>query len=316
MITPPRMPAGSSARAVWIAASIPGYSPPCTPAVTLRTGPGAAPRTTVTGIAIGVPGTSRKPVTLLPGAARSAPTSSICTATPPCGRRRLPPPRRRGLPDPRQDRVDGERPDLHREHLTERPHDDRLNFCEGNGAPEQAGHAGDRFPQPARVDHPEVVQVGRHVQCKPVHRDPAFDGHADRGDLGVPDPHAWIPAQAGSGDSEPFKGADQGGFEPADVADDVLVERAEVEDRIPHQLPGPVIGHVPSALGCVDVEPLGRQPPRRCQRLGGRLALSYTPVMERMRSVPYATRNPRAIPEADHSGARSRRQAANISPMT
>ena len=57
-----------------------------------------------------------------------------------------------------------------------------FDFCQIDLAAEQPLHRRYRFAF-ARDDPVVVAEIGIHVQCKTVRRDPSFDVNADRGDL-------------------------------------------------------------------------------------------------------------------------------------
>src|SRR5579864_5054951 len=249
--TAPRTLAGSSPAAVRIAASMPGYSPPCTPAVIARRGPGARPLTTVTGISIGVPGTARTPVTLVPGVARSAPTvrvsCPIAVASLSVHRGRV----ADGIRDAGAVGRD-RRPQIverallpsHGQGIGERRGDRGNGLVERDGPPEQARHRCHRPAEAARVDEVEGREIRIDVQREPVHRDFALDGNPDGRHLCAAGPYAGETRETAGLDPPRRERGDERRFERADVPHHVLVKRAQVQDGIPDELAGPVIRDV------------------------------------------------------------------------
>src|SRR5262249_36220188 len=102
--------------------------------------------------------------------------------------------------------------------------------------------------KPARDDAAEIIQIGAHVERKPMVSNAAPDGDADRGDFFIADPDArprWTPLRS---DAEMRERPDRGAFEVAQIAVDVLSElRFQIDDRIDDELSRAVIGHVAAA---------------------------------------------------------------------
>ena len=125
-------------------------------------------------------------------------------------------------------------------------------------------------------DEAKAGEVGRHVEGEPVHRDPARDAHANRADLrgraapvGLPRvawPRAGLaasthtPTSFGSPSmklaSTPWLPSerDHDAREVANVAAHVAAVGLQVEDGVRHELPGTVVGDVPSPPRLVDVD--------------------------------------------------------------
>src|SRR5438132_8198156 len=108
----------------------------------------------------------------------------------------------------------------------------------------------------AAGDHAiERREVRVHVQREPVTRHAARDAHPDGRDLrvtpvGQRDPDAG-PALDGAGrDAEVGERGSQGVLERPHIRDDVR-RVAEREDRVPDQLPGPVVGDVATAVDAI-----------------------------------------------------------------
>ncbi len=121
-------------------------------------------------------------------------------------------------------------------------------------------HAG--VADPARHDPVEPAEIHVGVDREPVHRDPAGDPDAERGDLaiGAPvvgrHPHAGPAADPAGGHAEIRAGRDQRLLDPSDVIDDVDVLR-QGDDRVADQLAGAVEGDLAAA---VDVDHRRRSP--------------------------------------------------------
>src|SRR5204862_73257 len=123
----------------------------------------------------------------------------------------------------------------------------------------------------ARDDAGEVGEVGGDVEGEAVGGDPARQVDADRGDLVLarPDAHERLPLPCLRGYAIVGEGADEHLLEVAHVAADVAPVRAEVDDRITHELPRPVIGDLAAAVALLDLNPPLRQPLRARQNVGG-----------------------------------------------
>ena len=117
--------------------------------------------------------------------------------------------------------------------------------------PELADHrAHHRRVQAAGVDRGEARQIGGDVQREPVQRHPAFDRHANRGELalggGVPD--AGPARLARPREPEPRQRLDQRLLEVAQVDVQIALVLAQQEDRVADELAGAVVGDVAAAL--------------------------------------------------------------------
>jgi hypothetical protein len=111
-----------------------------------------------------------------------------------------------------------------------------------------------------RDDGGKPVQVRIDVQREAVGRDPTGrNPHTDGCDLplGNPDPReALLPP---GGDVEPLQGADQGLFEVPEILVQVFPVRAEIENRIPNELAGAVVGNVSSPADVEHLDAFGFQ---------------------------------------------------------
>src|SRR5258706_14067147 len=104
--------------------------------------------------------------------------------------------------------------------------------------------------QAAGNDAREQGEVGRDVQGEAVRRDPPRQMHADRGDLLLSHPDADVLLAFPRLGGEPVtgEGANENLLEIADISADVPPVRAEVDDRIPHELARAVIGDLAAAI--------------------------------------------------------------------
>ena len=122
----------------------------------------------------------------------------------------------------------------------------------------QAGEA-------ARHDQVEVREVRAHVERKAVARHPAGDADADGTNLRRARRAGIQPGASHTFDA-PCREAIIGTrphhhfFDVPHVAVHVAPVGPQIDDGVPHDLPGPVIGHVPPAAGLVDVDAESRQP--------------------------------------------------------
>ena len=98
----------------------------------------------------------------------------------------------------------------------------------------------------ARNEEVEMLELGIDVEGKAVARDPPRDSHPDSRQFVVADPHAGEPRQPVRRNPEGSYGLDQHRFQVANVAMDVTSIGPKIEDRVPDQLAGPVIGDVAS----------------------------------------------------------------------
>ena len=99
-------------------------------------------------------------------------------------------------------------------------------------------------------DDPIVkAQIGVHVQCKAVRRNPAFDVNADRHDLAVAGMHARQTFEPESLDLKIAHRADQDFLDVADVSVNVFAVGREIDDRIADDLTDAVIRDLAAAVG-------------------------------------------------------------------
>src|SRR6185436_16962480 len=103
--------------------------------------------------------------------------------------------------------------------------------------PGQGRHAA--VGDPARHDQGEIVEVGGHVEGKPVAGNPARDAHADRGQLLAPDPDPGQPVDALCENAVVGRCSNQDVFEVADVPVHIATVRLEIDDGIADDLSGP-----------------------------------------------------------------------------
>ena len=113
-------------------------------------------------------------------------------------------------------------------------------------------------------DQAEEVEIGRDVEGKPVAGHPSRNAHADRADLGVPDPRSAQPCDPSRREAVVGADADHHLFEIAHVTVHVATIGIEIDDRIADELPWPVVGHIAAAAGLehLDAE---RGQPFRCR---------------------------------------------------
>src|SRR5512138_1900550 len=110
-----------------------------------------------------------------------------------------------------------------------------------------------------RHDQIEVVEIGSDVQREPVARNPSGDADANRRKLVATDPDAGESFDAPGVDAVVARGTNQHVFEVADVAVDVAAIRPEIDDGIPDDLAGSVVGDVAAASGLVHLDAAGRK---------------------------------------------------------
>jgi hypothetical protein len=111
-------------------------------------------------------------------------------------------------------------------------------------------------------DEVEVAKIGGDVEGESVGGYPAGDVNTNRGNFLLLDGSAGEGPDAGaSGDSlgedaEVGRGANKGFFEPADVVDgtEARGEAAEVEDGIPDELTGAMVGDIASTIDFVNLD--------------------------------------------------------------
>ena len=104
---------------------------------------------------------------------------------------------------------------------------------------------------PARDNQPELVEVGRHIERKPVAGDPAGNPDADRRQLFQPargiDPGAGEPCLPRGHDTERRRDANHDILEVADIPVHVEAVGPQIQDRIADELTRAVEGHVSAA---------------------------------------------------------------------
>jgi len=129
-----------------------------------------------------------------------------------------------------------------------------------DGTPEQPGKRGDAaVGDAAGNDQGEIVEVGVDVERETVAGDPASDPEADRGQFLAAHPHAREAVDAPRGNPVIGGRANENLLEIADVAVHVAAVRGEVEDRVAHDLAGPVVGDVAAALDLEERHVGGRE---------------------------------------------------------
>ena len=136
--------------------------------------------------------------------------------------------------------------------------DDPVEIGRGSEHPRQRRDA--PIGDATRDDVFEHPEIGVDVERESVTGAAACDLHPDRGDLLVTDPDAGIARLALGRDSEIGERVDEHAFECTHVRHDVAQSVTPVgqrDDRVPDQLPGPVIGDVAAAIG----DARGRRPP-------------------------------------------------------
>src|SRR5262245_22070398 len=162
--------------------------------------------------------------------------------------------------------------------------------------PSHGGH--DHAVDSTGCDGREAGEVRRDIQSKAVPGHPAPDGHADGSDLARAHPDARQPGTSLGGDAEMRQRADQHLFEPAHVPAHVGPQVAQAEDRVAHQLPGPVIRDLTAATdpdhrdgavgGCSEEARIGTAP----ERVDGRM-LEHE---KRVRPAGESTSDQRLLP--------------------
>src|SRR5213080_3194437 len=132
----------------------------------------------------------------------------------------------------------------------------RRDFLFFNAAPQQfLQRRGFALGDPARHDQIEIPQVRGHVVRKSVRSDPAADVNSDGRELffGVPDadPDSRLTGNALSLNPELRGRLDHGLFQSPYVPNHVATDGAQVQNRIAHDLSGPVISNVSAAASLV-----------------------------------------------------------------
>ena len=100
----------------------------------------------------------------------------------------------------------------------------------------------------ARIDELEGAKVATDVQGKAVPCDPALHPHADGADLPVADPAARRTVASFGGHAVGSAPIDERPLERANVRTQRDVRAVQRDDRVHHEVPGPVIGHLATAL--------------------------------------------------------------------
>lgn len=111
-----------------------------------------------------------------------------------------------------------------------------------------------------------MVEIRLDIQREPVHRNPARDSNPDRGDLSPadpvdfvrrpPDPHARRPGVTCRRQPEISERVDDRLLEQTDPAVDSQADPIKIDDRIRDQLAGAVIGHIPTSIGLLPLDPV------------------------------------------------------------
>ena len=134
------------------------------------------------------------------------------------------------------------------------------------------------------------------------------------------DPHAGQAVHACGGHAEDGGGADHHFLEVADVATDVATVWLQVEDRISHELPRAVIGHVTAAAGVDHINGVGRQelpigPHVLIAVPRGRAARDHVRVLQQQQHVVHpsgATILDQPLLQLERVAIRDRAEAPNV----
>ena len=103
-------------------------------------------------------------------------------------------------------------------------------------------------------------KIGVAVDGDAVHRDPAFDLDSDGADLFFVDPDSAVDVESFAVQVEFLESLDDGLFEVAHPAVEVLAMFGDVEDGVGDELSGAVIGYVTAAVGGEDLDSFGLVP--------------------------------------------------------
>src|SRR5712691_104061 len=112
-------------------------------------------------------------------------------------------------------------------------------------------------------DQAEMFQIRRHVEGKPVARNPPGDTNPYRSNLIGINPRSRESLYPAGDNSVIAADADHHFLDIAHVTMDVLPIGPQVDDRITDDLSGAVIGHVAAPTGLVDLDPELGEPGRR-----------------------------------------------------
>ena len=145
-------------------------------------------------------------------------------------------------------------------------------------------------------DQLEWSQIHVHVQREAMTSHPPTDMDANRGDFSPCHPHARPADPTTGSDPESGEGFDQDPLESSEVAVQVAAMIGHIQDRIPHQLARPVIGHVAAPLHVQEPDP------ERGERGFGYQKVALVPatsegddgrVLEQQQEVPYLPLGPK-----------------------
>ena len=125
-------------------------------------------------------------------------------------------------------------------------------------------------------------EIGRHVQGEPVPGDPLLHVDPDARDLAPARPYAGVARVPLGGDAELRECGDERFLEGAEIPVEVRPVAAQVEDRITHQLPGPVERDVAAAL---DLEHVDAFRVQQVGRPGGAAQRDHGWVLEQQEQV-------------------------------
>jgi hypothetical protein len=104
--------------------------------------------------------------------------------------------------------------------------------------------------------------------------------HSDRRDLRITHPNAGHRGDAARTNPELSQRIDQNLLNPAHESAHIALPIPQIHDRIRHNLPRPVIGHVPAAIGFMQLNP---GPPQRFFRRQQILQMPVTPNRNHVR---------------------------------
>jgi hypothetical protein len=105
---------------------------------------------------------------------------------------------------------------------------------------------------PARHDQIEKAQIRRNVVGESVRGHPAADVHADGGELflrtALSHPNPCFPSDAFGRNSKLSRGPDHRLFQHAHIPHHVAPDCAQIQDRVSHNLPRPMIRNIAAAV--------------------------------------------------------------------
>ena len=134
----------------------------------------------------------------------------------------------------------------------------RFDLRNGDLAPEELLQTRHAAPaNAARHNEVEVPEVHRDVQREAVIGNPAGDSDADGRHLLVAHPHAREPRGAPALDAEPRQETDQHLLQVPQVPMDIAAVKVQPQNRVAHDLAGPVIGDVAAAARFADLDAFG-----------------------------------------------------------